>query len=148
MRRQADVNRPTPLRLTAMLDVVFLLLIFFVLTATFALNEGVLAANLPGGPARTPEPPQEMWITITPQGLDGVTFAVGEAGSRRYYHDAESLTRQLAAWHYDPVNNPAGLYDEQTIVAIRTHGDVAWQHPVDAVNAARRAGYENISFAP
>ena len=62
------------LNLTSMIDVIFQLLIYFVVTAGFMIDEGVLAAKLPQGPAGPVAadelPPEKVTIRLTPDATD------------------------------------------------------------------------------
>jgi biopolymer transport protein ExbD len=132
-----------------MLDVCFLLLVFFVVTANFAMNEGVLPADLPQGigdeQRRQEMPPQLVRIVVDPVGIDGATIwleGVGRVGN------VEQLYRLLNGARFDEQRNPNGLYDvRQTVIVIRAHAEVCWSHVVDVFNAAVRARYTNIRFA-
>ena len=57
------------LKMTSMIDVVFLLLIYFVITASFAVGEGVITAQFPVGtgeadPLDPPKNPIKIIVTI------------------------------------------------------------------------------------
>ena len=68
------------LNLTSMIDVVFQLLIYFGVTSSFAVGEGVITAKLPTGPG-TPEqsqkpPEQPLKIVVNSAGAIGTGYRV------------------------------------------------------------------------
>jgi biopolymer transport protein ExbD len=135
-------RRPSPqrLRLTAMIDVCFLLLIYFITTSSFPLGEGVITAKFPYGPPpdAPPEPPHRpITIAISAVGESDYRLSVnGGADSPRRMGQLRVL---LDRWrHTFAADNP---------VVIRPQGRVRWQHVTNAFNAAVAAGYENVAFA-
>lgn len=137
------------LRLTAMMDVVFLLLIFFVLTANFAIDEGVFPADLPGPGIYDPPPLHlrtPIFIELQSIGVDGVSYWIRGinpvTGS-----DFDQLYQKLNGWRFDKNTNPTGLYESDSPVVIQSATDVRWEHVVGAFNAATRAHYTNIQFS-
>ena len=123
--------------LTPMIDVVFQLLLFFLLSCQFIQKEGVIPARLP----EIVDGPQVRAITVTilPAGVDrqGAVFRV--AGDVAGLDSAEQLHARLAAIGRDPMLREAG-------VCIRPSGQVRWRHVVDAMNPAVRAEYKKVSF--
>ena len=136
-----------PLRLTSMLDVCFLLLIFFVLTATFAVGEGVLPADLLFGPADPQEvtlPDSPVQITMHSLGQGEVSFQVeGLPETLASVNELEEHLKGLL--HSD--QNPDGLFTATDPVILHPDSTVAWRHVVGAYNAAVGARYTNIHFA-
>ncbi len=131
------------LNLAPMIDVTFLLLIFFLVTTTFKRAEGVLTSELPkdaGAPsAALPISPVIVRITqLDPAGddyqinIDNYTRAPGTFG-------------ELAQFLVDIQGNPG--FDAKTPVVIFPGADVRWDHVVNCWNAAVRAKCENITFA-
>ncbi|MBS3821852.1 MAG: biopolymer transporter ExbD [Phycisphaerae bacterium] len=139
------------LNLTSMLDVTFQLLIFFVLTASFAMNEGILAADLPQGvppePTEPQPPPDEpLIIVLRPVGTDDVSLWI-ERGESIPDGDFDRLYEILNGWRYDPEQNPNGMYESDNPIIIKPATEVRWAHVVSAFNAVIRANYTNVSFA-
>ncbi|MBI1371078.1 MAG: hypothetical protein GC162_20810 [Planctomycetes bacterium] len=147
--RSADkrATESPSLNLTSMLDVCFLLLIFFMLTAAFAVGEGVLPAEMPAGPTPVanltdPQPP----LRIALRSLGGEDVSIQLVGSSNPPTDFNDLSRSLRAMQHRP-DQPTGAYlptDPIDIVPDRT---VHWTHVLNAYNAAVRAGYVNVRFA-
>lgn len=135
--------------LTSMLDVCFLLLIFFVLTASFDLGEGILPTELPADHDRQADPavppPSPLDISLRSLGGDDVSIQVaGMPDTLANYRELYSL---LEAFHHDPVTNPTGPYSADDLITITPDRTVRWAHVVNAFNAARRARYANVQFA-
>lgn len=137
------------LNLTSMIDVIFQLLIYFVVTASFMVNEGVLSAKLPQGAAAAATddelPPEEIIIKLT-SGDDPGLVAI-ERGAFVYATFAE-LESDLNRQRYDPdIGQIDGLYPADSPVVIQADGKARWQHLVAAFNAAVGAKYTNVRFA-
>lgn len=138
------------LQLTSMMDVVFQLLIFFILTANFAVDEGILPADLPQGTppvpidVKPPDPPLK--IVLQTVNVDGVSIWV-EGSNTITSGDFNELFSRLNGWRFDSQTNPNGLYKADNPVVIKPMTDVRWGFVVDTFNAAVRAKYTNVSFA-
>ena len=133
------------LNLTSMIDVIFQLLIYFIVTASFTQNEGVLAAKMPpkDGSGQPDIPPQELVIQIEPANLDYILRIEGDSVPVR---DFTELARRLKELQFNP-NVGQGVYKADDPVRIRPEGTVRWQHVVNAFNAAIDARYTNVGFA-
>ncbi|MEE9405021.1 MAG: biopolymer transporter ExbD [Algisphaera sp.] len=145
-RGAADVGA---LNLTSMIDVIFQLLIYFVVTASFMVNEGVLAAKLPQGSAAMENddelPPEIITLRLT-SGDDPSLVAI-ERGAFVFASFSE-LEADLDRQRYDPeIGQIDGLYPADSPVVIEADGQVRWQHLVAAFNAAVGAKYSNVRFA-
>lgn len=151
-RRKRGARGPAEvgsLNLTSMIDVIFQLLIYFVVTASFMVNEGVLAAKLPQGAAAATTddqlPPEAITLKLT-SGDDPAVVAI-ERGAFVYTSFAE-LEADLDRQRYDPVIGQIdGLYPADSPVVIQADGRARWQHLVAAFNAAVGAKYTNVRFA-
>ena len=145
--RRRTNSRVGQLNLTSMIDVIFLLLIYFVVTANFSADEGVLTAALPQGtglprPVAT-LPPQKIRIQLT-VGADNQVLI--ERGTQRY-PSFTALREDLDALIHDPDNGRAGgLYRPNNPILIAAGPTVRWQHVVNAFNACLAARYTNIAF--
>ena len=137
------------LRLTAMIDVVFQLLIYFVVTASFALDEGILTTQLPtgsgtGSAADMKKRPLTVVLTSV---NDSVGYRVKIEGSNFAPRNFAQLSDELRIMMRDPAKGLNGPYPPDNPVIIRPQAGVRWTHVVNAYNAAYRAGYSNINFA-
>ena len=137
------------LNLTSMIDVIFQLLIYFVLTASFAFGEGVLTAELParGQASQPPEiPPAELVVRLRPDGPSNASISLGQSAAG--IDSFTGLYDQLRRVQYDPDHGlTEGYHKPDWPVIIQPEGEVRWQHVVNAFNAAIRARYTNVSFA-
>ena len=150
-RRRADVA-PASMKLnfTAMIDVIFLLLIYFVITANFAVDEGVISGKLPAAPglsaSNAPKPPQRpLRVVVSSAGRHGFRLRID--GLAQAPADFVALAQMLTSLQHDPERGLRGPYKNDAPVVIKPDGAVRWQHVVNAFNAAVAARYRNVSFA-
>lgn len=141
-------SRIRNLNLTSMLDVTFLLLIFFVLTASFAIREGVLAAELPRigthSEASKIDPIMDP-IRIRLAGIDSDRVQIHIDGHERI-NDFEALYALLNTVRYDD-SNTTGLYQVDNPIVIESVRDTEWGIAVAAFNACVRAGYLDVRLS-
>lgn len=120
-----------------MIDVVFLLLVFFLATASFQHDEGTLQANMPGYSGGLSPIPTMVELSSADDGMtynmhvDGVPI---EGASDL----AEYMTRRVQAGQMAP----------DDLVQIKPQGEVRWQHVLNVYNACVNAELEQVSFAP
>lgn len=117
------------LSMTPLIDIVFLLLIFFLVATRFAEEDRELEVMLPTASEAKPliEKPKEIFINIDNEGLYFV-------GNQKV--DVENMEQILAS---ADVNNPLG----QTVV-IRADKRCTWDAVVAAIDACHRAGIHDI----
>lgn len=127
--------------MTSMIDVVFLLLIFFVVTSTFTDEEGSLMAILPGNTTTPvhPDPPPVPTSVELRSSDDGVTYSLSVNGAR-----VESAT-DLSAHMTHQLRT--GQMASDDLVQIKPQGEVRWQHVLNVYNACVSAELERLSFA-
>jgi len=135
------------MNLTSMLDVCFQLLIFFILTASFAVGEGVLPAELPTGQGKASddEPPQQP-IKIFLRSLGGDDVSIQIEGSPTPPTNFRELYSVLRGMQNSP-QNPTAPYNPDDPVIIKPDGTVKWKHVVNTFNAAIKSEYTNVNFA-
>ncbi len=127
--------------LTSMIDVIFLLLIYFVVTASFAVGEGVIVAKMPegSGPSDALAPKkQKLIVEISSAGSDPTGYMINIQGVGRPQNFAE-LAAMLAEIQGD-------VRSASDPVVIQPDPLVRWQHAVDAFNAAIKARYTDVRF--
>lgn len=120
------------LSLTPLIDIVFLLLIFFLVVSRFEQEERDMDVNLPQASAAEPTifPGKEIFVTVTPTGefyLDGKV------------QTAAGLERQLQVLHQ---NNPG-----RQRVTIRADEQSRTAHLVAVINACNRANIREYTIA-
>lgn len=120
------------INLAPLIDVVFLLLIFFMVSTTFDRNSQ-LAIELPEATA----PPQEQ----NPQSIE---VAI-DAGGRYYVNGVELINTQLSSVVQALRKAAAGR--EQVPIVITADGKSPHQSVVTVMDAARRLGFVHLTFA-
>jgi biopolymer transport protein ExbD len=133
IRRGAARKRRIPLApgldLTPMVDVVFLLIIFFMVSTTFISSESGLPVDLPQAQSAQTQPSDLPTVTLTSDGsifLAGAPVALGD------------LVAAL---------QPAIVSSGQTTVVLRADGSVAHSIVVEVMDLIRQAGAERIAIA-
>lgn len=138
-RRLSRWSGPISMRLniTAMLDVMLQLLIFLLATAGFALDEGMLPTRLPADEVPSASAQQPLVITVAADDADGYRLTVKDDPSQP--RDFRGLC--------DLLQQRLDRYGKDYPLTIEAQGPVRWQHVVNALNAAVRAGYANVQLA-
>ena len=122
-------------QLAPMLDVVFLLLIFFVVTQKIILNEQDLKVKVPTAPKSTEE---------ESRAIDEIIINAREEGDELIITiDREQFTREkLQAMLQRMVKvNPSQP------VRIRADAEMHWQKVADVISTCSQAGVWNVSFS-
>jgi len=120
--------------LTPMMDVVFQLLLFFLLACRFLPEEGQLRANMPRIGDGFVRPVR---VTLRSAGLDGEGVLIEISHLEVTVSGAAALHREL--------RRLMALPDADELrVSIEPLGAVRWQHVVDAFNQAVRAGCRKV----
>ena len=124
-------SKPAALALTSMLDVIFLLLCFFVTASVFSQWESEISIQLPS--ARTADEPNrlpgEIIANVAKDGsvrVNGATLSLDELSSR--------------------LSRIAKFYPGQAVI-IRADRDTRYESLVKVVDACRGAGVWNFSLA-
>ena len=135
MKLKAKLPEPIGFQLAPMLDVVFLLLIFFVVTQKFILNEQDLKVKVPTAPKSTEE---------TSRAIDEIIInAREEDGELVITIDREVFTREkLSALMKRMV-----AVNPNLPVRIRGDADMSWQKMADVISTCSQAGVWNVSFS-
>lgn len=137
------------LSITPMIDVVFQLLIYFLLTAGFVGNERHLRAQTPPEPAARESSRGAIALERDPlvirvrRGADGPSIALG--GGLASPRDARELAQILRDAIVSP-SNPHGLFAEDHPVRIAAAPDVPWQDVVEVFQSVVAAGYRAVAF--
>jgi biopolymer transport protein ExbD len=125
------------LQIAPMLDVMFVLLLFFMVSMANQKIEMELGINLPSGAAHQAEKPATpAYLKINPQGTVLYNDSVIAAPTDR---NLDMLRMQLE-------ENVKNFGPEKTPVIIIPSDRVQHQRVVDVMNAAAAAGVTNLSF--
>lgn len=148
MVRDPRARARVSLSITPMIDVVFQLLIYFLLTAGFMGNERHLRAEMP--PERT-EPAEGRPLTLESDPLV-IRVSRGAAGPRIELgaelaapRDSADLERILRDAMVSP-ERPRGFFAADHPIRIAAAPDVPWQDVVEVFNAVVAAGYRSVAF--
>ena len=129
--------------LAPMVDVVMVILIFFMLGTTFAISEGILPTQLPsqigpgGGSTVMIVPALQIALQETP---DGVGCKIVVPGVQLRENSFEALGEVLRA-KLEAGADPTGR------ILIGAEPGVHYQHVISAMDACVRAGFSNIQFS-
>ncbi len=131
MAKRSRSNEEITINLTPMIDVVFLLVIFFMVGTKFSESESRINVSVPAvGPMNAiSRVPDERVVELT---TDGVVLLDGEAVSQEQL--AQTLTQQYAA------------YPDLKVV-VRADGSGSLQGFAETVHLVRAAGVQQIGIA-
>lgn len=142
-RSRARSGSGITMQIAPMIDVTFLLLIFFLVTTTFERAEGLLASKLPrdSGAESVALPISPIIVRLTPTGLsdEGVSISIEQIDAEPADFNELSITLRR-------LQQQEG-FDDETPVVLIAEDVVRWDHVVNAWNAALRAGCKRIAFA-
>jgi biopolymer transport protein ExbD len=142
--RQARSGGAMSLNLTPMIDVVFLLLFFFLTVSQFRRADGMLPAQLPAQAAAAaidiPRTPIRIRFVADTASPDDCRVKV-----ERFSESAIPI-RNLAA-ELKRIQEDEPGFDSSTPVHLLAGDDIRWDHVVNAYNAALSAEYEKVFFA-
>jgi len=135
-------NQESPdFNVSAMIDVAFLLLIYFLVTITVTKQEADLAMTLPGISNVTGGPVQldQMRIEVSSTGVISINGeSVQESTNKR---EIPQLVERLQ--RYSAMARIAG---SEPIVVVNCAGKVSEQRFVDVLNACAKAGISNLGI--
>jgi biopolymer transport protein ExbD len=114
--------------MTSLIDIVFLLLIYFLLTTNFIVEEGI-TIKLPDAKASAPQIKQEITVTVDEEG-------------RAYMADQEIPLDQL----YTRIKEMIGA-DKDRLVIIKADKTVILNKAVKVMDIAKAAGASRLSLA-
>jgi len=129
--RETSSGRPrytAAIPLTPLIDIVFLLLVYFLLTTNFMVDEGI-SVKLPQAAEAEPRNPNEITVTVDP-------------GGRVFLEDREIPLEDLTG----RLRERIGLEIDPLLV-VRADREVVLDIPVRVMDAARKAGAGRLCLA-
>ena len=126
--------------MTPMIDVVFLLLIFFVCTASFQAPEDILPSPLEVGESGGPTPELESEPL-----LERIVVEVFQSAGQLQHRVNQRLANSLQ--EFRTLLEAVAAIDRQLPVVLDIGGDVALGDVIDAYDICRLVGLERIQLA-
>ncbi len=127
---RAAEDKDESINVTPMLDVVFIMLIFFIVTATFVKEVG-LDVNQPDDDRPKNEDPNKRSIVVRITSRDRIIIAQRDV-------DVRSVRANIERLHAENPEAP---------VVIRPHPDSQTETMIHVMDSARQAGVFNVSLA-
>ncbi|MFO0828174.1 MAG: biopolymer transporter ExbD [Phycisphaerales bacterium] len=152
-RRRSPGHSPATLalNLTPMIDVTFQLLVYFLLATSFVLGEEIYRVDLPDRSeqrvrnVRMASDAIVIHVRSTGSGVDD--YALDVEGPLPNVTTAAQLAEALAG-SVVSVANPRGTTTRSSPIVIAPTADARWEHAVTAFDAAVKAGFRHVAFAP
>ena len=149
------LRRRTPpqisLNLTSMIDVVFLLLIYFVVATNFKLGEEVYRMDLPERSSMQPSDPfdlddEPLRIVVRSLGPAPDAYQLRLEGPWERVVTFDDLYVFLEGRRIGAPGS-RGLFAVDHPIVVDPASDARWEHAIGAFNAAVRAAYENVTLS-
>lgn len=138
------------LNLTSMIDVVFLLLVYFMAATQFKLGEEIYRLDLPRrGRAADPfELPREpLRIAVTTLGTDEYVLRLTGPNTATPSPATFQDLFEFLNGRRRSDRAAGGVFEADHPIIVAPTARTSWEHAMDAFNAAVRARYTNITFA-
>jgi len=123
-----NVNNTTKISLTPLIDMVFLLIIFFLLTTRFITEEGI-SVKLPQARSTTPQTQKEITVYVTKEGR--IFIGNRELTLPQLYHELKFLISS----------------DKNKLVVIKADRNVILNKVVKVMDIAKTAGAARLCIA-
>lgn len=130
-RKQNSIE-PTPMQLAPLVDVLFLLVIFFAVTQHYARHETLLDVSVPAAETGEDRPRSTVGEIIVNVKSDGVIIVNGQELTE------DDLLIKL--------KNIAEIYKDQAVI-LRGDSKVMYDHIIRVLDTCQKAGIWNIAFA-
>lgn len=130
--RRGHAREEPEINLIPMIDVLLVIIIFLMLTTTYARFSGLELTLPTADAARQQEPPNEIAVAVTADG--------------RVVVDGTSLAAPEVAVIADALRRAAGER-EAPVIVVNADAKATHQSVIDVMQAAQGAGYPHISFA-
>ncbi len=124
-----------------LIDMVFLLLVYFMVTASLVKSEGDLGIKLPGmlQQATTVDMPDEQIIEITGTGRIFLNSSEYDSAASQDLPELSSLLVNYKA--------ACEANKSKAMITIAADDDVTHQRVIDVMNACASAGIKNVTFS-
>ena len=151
-QRRGRENARISLNLVAMIDVVFLLLIYFLTVTDFKLGEEIYRMDLPqrqpsaqlADPFELDEEP--LRIIIDSSGRGDNQYVISLSGPYESPATFEDLYDFLHQQQVSEITT-GGFFAANHPIIVEPSRNVRWEHAIEAFNAAAKARYTNITFS-
>ena len=131
-RKQSRRREPIVLNLASMIDVTFLLLLYFLVTTVLSLPEDRLSPSLRAGAETAAGPDSDFQPQIVEVRL--VNGAAAYMVGTEVFRDRQALTAAL-----EPLHKPSGLF-------VKVFDDASVGAAATAIQAGRDAGFEKLTY--
>jgi biopolymer transport protein ExbD len=134
------LNEKTELQIAPLIDVVFLLLIYFMVSSTLKRTEADLTLALPGAVSVSTqiELPDEQIIEVTADGQIVLNNKIYAAADKS---DLAGLEYTLLRYR-----QAAKLSNTKAMITIAAEDDAVHERVVDVLNVCAGAGIQNVTF--
>lgn len=139
------------LNMTSMIDIVFLLLIYFIVATDFSAAEEAYRMDIPAREGASKADPftldsEPLRITVNSTGLAPDMYRLSLDGPYQQPATFDDLfaflnSRQVRS------DTTGGLFERDHPIVIQPTRTARWEHAMEAFNAAARARYTNVTFA-
>jgi biopolymer transport protein ExbD len=122
--------------MTPLIDVIFLLMIFFLMTINFQKPEGVLDNRLPELGRRSSEDPTKDWETVK------LRIQLTRAGGELRIHLQERVLS-----NYEELGYYLGQLPPDILIIVEPEDDVPYKHVIGVYNACLKSKKREIVFS-
>jgi biopolymer transport protein ExbD len=142
-RRYTRQQNAISVNIAPMIDMTFMMLIFFLVTRTIQQPEGTLSSRMPTdrGAIAVALPISPVVVRLASSGPESEESTIRIDGFEFAPTDFLQLADALAEIQQKPG------FDADTPIVLAADATVRWDHVVNAWNAAVRAEYRNIAFS-
>ncbi len=130
--RKQNTIEPTPMQLAPLVDVLFLLVIFFAVTQHYARHETLLDVSVPAAETGEDRPRSTVGEIIVNVKTDGTIIVNGQELTQ------EDLLTKL--------RNIAEVYKDQAVI-LRGDKATEYDHIMGVLDTCQKAGIWNVAFA-
>jgi biopolymer transport protein ExbD len=129
-------RRRYAISMTPLIDVIFLLMIFFLMTINFQKPEGVLDNRLPQLGRRSSEDPTKDWETVK------LRIQLTRAGSELRIHLQERVVSD-----YEALGHYLDQLPPDILIIVEPEDDVPYKHVIGVYNACLKSKKREIVFS-